>query len=56
MCVKVGVVLIHEAGGRVSVLSATDIRVGWGQGEQLHVVREGVALVLVLTNNRTDNQ
>ena len=48
MRVKVGVVLVHEAGGRVSMLSAADIRVGWSQGEQLHIVGGVVALVLEL--------
>ena len=46
---KLGVVLVHEAGGR-GFKGA-----GRGQREQLHVVRGGVALVLILTESEKTN-
>lgn len=55
VCVKVSVILVHEAGGCVlnTMLPAADKCVGRGQREQLHVVGRGVALVLVFTSNGT---
>lgn len=56
MGVKVRVILIHETGGCVlSTALTTDVRVGWGQGEQLHAVGGGVALTLVFTANKHRN-
>lgn len=51
---EVGVVLVHEAAGRVLALLPADVGAGRGQGQQLHVVRGGVALAPIVAAGRRE--